>query len=166
MTYVRKLKIPHNILEGLAYGVVLRRLALDIFRIADGQKGIDPVFTSLRQGFPDLAGIEIQYPHIRKTHIRSGEHQVGKDYGRIGLRRVHTVRITDPGLFVSAADDEDYRGPVAGMDRMQAGQCLFTLDNPDTGRLQVLGRRGQRPASRIMFSLVSETGYLSKEWHE
>ena len=98
------------------------------------------MFLRFREGFPDLAWIEIPDPHIRKTHIRSSEHKVGEDDGGVGLRGVDTISITDPCLFVTTADDKDDRSTIARMDRPQASQGIFTLDNPDPGRLEVLGR--------------------------
>ena len=95
------------------------------------------------KGLADLAGIEIPYPHVRQPHVRGCQHQVGQDYGGVCLGRVYSITLTHPGLLVTAAHDQDYRGIVARMDRTQAGQGLLALDNPDSGRLTVAGGRSQ-----------------------
>ena len=86
-----------------------------------------PVRMPLRRRGPDLDG--------RRRRPRQPRPVRG-----VGLRGVDTISITDPCLFVTTADDKDDRSTIARMDRPQASQGIFTLDNPDPGRLEVLGR--------------------------
>ena len=97
----------HQLLEGLAYIVQLRRLPGPSGGVADGEHGIDSVFLEFRKGLAYLGGIEVPDPGIGEAYIGSRQHQVGEYDGRVGLGGIHSVVLADPGLAVAAADDED-----------------------------------------------------------
>ena len=131
----------HQFFNGFPVLVEFRGPAFSIGRVTDGKEGIDAVILRLGKGLPHQAGVEIPDPHVREARIRSREHQVGEHDGGVGLGGIDAVAFADPGFLVPAADDEDYRRPVAGMYLPEAGKGLLALDDPDAYRLAVLGRR-------------------------
>ncbi len=142
----------------------LRGLAGIRLRMTDGKQGVHPVFLQLRKSLPDLGRIEIPYPHVGEPHVCGRQHQVGKNYGRVGLGGVDPVTLPDPGLLVATAHDKDDRGVVAGMHSSEPGQSVLALDDPNPSRLAV--PRGGGHAAGLKVVHIPDIAYIPEEIKE